>query len=88
MPTVFPCPHCGMQTVVADMFDPPGGRLFSYGPNGVRVWEPLLQYMGHSDLIFQLACSPDGSHLASVGRDGSLKLWPVRLSNDNESGEK
>jgi WD40 repeat protein len=109
------------------MFDPRGGQLFSYGPQGVRVWDvasrelrailaegtavtaavllpegnhlvigdnqggiavwhvatgkPVLQYRGHEDMVFHLACSPDGSLLASVSRDGSLTLWPVRLES-------
>jgi WD40 repeat protein len=108
------------------MFDPPGVRLFSYGPNGVRIWDiasrrqqavlaegtvvcaavllpegnhlaigdnqggmaiwhiatarPVLQYTGHEDLVFHLACAPDGSLLASAGKDGALKLWPIRLT--------
>lgn len=109
-----------------------GQRLFSYGPNGVRIWnvaarqqqaslaegttvcaaallpdgeqlaigdnqggiaiwhvasgKPVQQYTGHDDLVFQLACSPDGALLASAGKDGSLKLWPIRLSDQKANG--
>jgi len=44
--------------------------------------KPVRQYTGHDDLVFQLACSPDGTLLASVGKDGALKVWPIRLSDE------
>jgi len=105
------------------LFDSSGERVFSYGPNGVRVWDvagrrqqatfaqgitvcaivplpdgehlaigdlhggvgiwhaasgrPVQQYTGHRDMVYQLACSPDGKFLASTSKDGALTIWPI-----------
>jgi WD40 repeat protein len=105
------------------LFDSSGQRVFSYGPNGVRVWDiasrrqqatlaqgitvctvvllpdgehlaigdlqggvgiwhaatgrPVQQYTGHQDLVYQLACCPDGKYLASTSKDGALMIWPI-----------
>jgi len=47
---------------------------------GIRIWEAqtgreLGRLSGHRDYTFAVAFSPDGKTLASVGADGSLKLW-------------
>ncbi|TVS19216.1 MAG: hypothetical protein EA424_09135 [Planctomycetaceae bacterium] len=105
------------------LFDSSGQRVFSYGPNGVRVWDiasrrqqatlapgitvcsvvllpdgqhlaigdlhggvgiwhaasgqPIQQYTGHEDIVYQLACSPDGKFLASTSKDGALMVWSI-----------
>jgi WD40 repeat protein len=57
------------------------GRLVSGGSDmTVRLWTVadgrLLQtFTGHSDMIGQVAVAPDGRRIASVSRDGTLRIW-------------
>jgi WD40 repeat protein len=43
----------------------------------VKTWKPLGMLQGHEHLIHAMAFAPDGKTLASVGLDGSLRLWSV-----------
>ncbi len=43
----------------------------------VGTWERLDTLEGHDHLITAMAFAPDGKTLASVGFDGSLRLWSV-----------
>jgi WD40 repeat protein len=49
----------------------------------VRVWDAGLENellslpTGHTDIIWQIAVSPDGETLATVSGDGALKLWDL-----------
>uniref|UniRef100_A0A8V5FLE5 Coronin n=1 Tax=Melopsittacus undulatus TaxID=13146 RepID=A0A8V5FLE5_MELUD len=51
----------------------------------VRIWElstgqEALCLQGHTDQIFSLAWSPDGKKLATVSKDGRLRLYEPRCS--------
>ncbi|NXQ95267.1 CORO7 protein, partial [Sagittarius serpentarius] len=51
----------------------------------VRIWElsagrEALCLRGHTDQIFSLAWSPDGKKLATVSKDGRLRLYEPRCS--------
>ncbi|XP_059682241.1 coronin-7-like isoform X1 [Gavia stellata] len=51
----------------------------------VRIWElsagqEALCLQGHTDQIFSLAWSPDGKQLATVSKDGRLRLYEPRRS--------
>uniref|UniRef100_A0A672TVI1 Coronin n=1 Tax=Strigops habroptila TaxID=2489341 RepID=A0A672TVI1_STRHB len=51
----------------------------------VRIWElstgrEALCLQGHTDQIFSLAWSPDGKKLATVSKDGRLRLYEPRRS--------
>ncbi|NXX05359.1 CORO7 protein, partial [Larus smithsonianus] len=51
----------------------------------VRIWElsagrEALCLRGHTDQIFSLAWSPDGKKLATVSKDGRLRLYEPRRS--------
>jgi WD40 repeat protein len=43
----------------------------------VKTWKSLGTLRGHEHLILAMAFAPDGNTLASVGFDGSLRLWSV-----------
>ncbi len=42
----------------------------------------LLTLKGHTDMVFSVAYSPDGKHLASASRDRTAKVW------DTETGKE
>jgi WD40 repeat protein len=44
-----------------------------------RTQTDLLK--AHTDAVHALAFSPDGKHLASAGRDGSVLLWNLDASS-------
>ncbi|XP_069502950.1 coronin-7 [Ambystoma mexicanum] len=51
----------------------------------VRIWnigtgKQELLLKGHTDQIFSLAWSPDGRHLASVSKDGQVRIYEPRKS--------
>lgn len=43
----------------------------------VNTWKRLDPLKGHQSVIAAMAFAPDGRTLASVGHDGSLRLWSV-----------
>ena len=43
----------------------------------VQTWKPLGPLRGHENVIVAMAFAPDGKTLASVGIDGSLRVWSV-----------
>jgi WD40 repeat protein len=50
----------------------------------VHVWSAstgrdALVYRGHSNLIFKVAWSPDGTHIASASDDGTVQVWQPQL---------
>lgn len=60
----------------------PDSRFLACGTTGheLFIWDmikgvPLAQLEGHTDMIDRLAWSPDGHHLTSVARDGTLQIW-------------
>jgi WD40 repeat protein len=53
------------------------GSVLRWGiGTGVSGLEPLT-LRGHSDWVTDLAVADDASRLASVSRDGTVKVWPV-----------
>jgi len=63
-------------------FNPLTSHLaIGYSDNYIRIIENgvlLKEIDGHSNSIFTLAYSPDGSELLSGGRDAQLKIWDVQ----------
>jgi WD40 repeat protein len=61
-------------------FAPDGAFLLAAGCGFARLYpleaaDAKLALAGHSSAVTGLAFSPDGSHLASVGKDRALKVW-------------
>ena len=44
--------------------------------------QPMFVLRGHSDLVWDVAFSPDGNHLATASFDGTTKLWDVSSGPD------
>ncbi len=65
----------------------PTGTLLAYAEQAtIRLWDlsKSTEYMaldGHT-LVEGIAFSPDGSLLASVGQDGTLRLWEVSAGQE------
>lgn len=52
------------------------------GENWINLWDlntgqSIITLKGHKEMIMGLAFSPDGSYLASCGRDSKVKIWNV-----------
>ena len=67
----------------AVVFSPDGKWIAAAGVDrSVRIWpaeggEVVGAWHGHTQVVTELMYSPDGTELASVGRDG-VRLWPVK----------
>jgi WD40 repeat protein len=40
-------------------------------------WQLIKRFSGHSDLIEDLAFTPDGTKILSASRDGTIRVWPL-----------
>ena len=61
-------------------WSPAGSRIVAGDGQLVRVWDaasgkPLVQYTGHSEDVFAVAWSPDGTLIASSSVDGTVQVW-------------
>jgi len=78
------------DAVLALAYSPDGSLLATSGgnpdaftrDNSIRLWELGTQrvvggMLGHDATVMQIAFSPDGTRLASVSQDGTLRLWAV-----------
>jgi WD40 repeat protein/serine/threonine protein kinase len=67
-----------------------GGGPFSFAkpvPGVVTVWDAadgreVWSRRGHTDAIWAIAFSPDGSRLASASQDQTVKIWDARTGQE------
>jgi WD40 repeat protein len=59
------------------------GKFASAGEDhALKIWqrgekEPLVTYDGHKGTIYSIVFAPDGKTIASGGRDGAVRIWPM-----------
>src|ERR1043166_2576924 len=81
------------QEVYAVVFSLDGQRLASAsgnprsGARDIKIWDlgngqEILTYDGHDDIVKHLAFTPDGTLIASAGREAIIKLWEPATGKD------
>jgi len=62
---------------------PDGGLIASVTNNNLRFWDPisgkLLAELTVDFSIYYITFSSDGQRIASTGRDGTLRIWEIKI---------
>jgi WD40 repeat protein len=48
---------------------------------GILPKSKSLIYRGHTGAVYTLSWSPDGKHVASGGKDGTVQIWDATTGN-------
>jgi WD40 repeat protein/class 3 adenylate cyclase len=74
--------------VMAVALSPDGRHVLTGGSDGVaRLWdlqdgEEILQFMGHTELIYSIAFSPDGKFVLTGSWDKSARVWDATTGEE------
>jgi WD40 repeat protein len=73
----------------------PDGNLLLVGLQGglvqawrVRGFEKVSETQAHTGYLYDMALSSDGKKLATLGRNGSVKLWDVVREDGEKNGDQ
>lgn len=73
------------ERLVDVAYSPDGARIAASGWFNIHVWDALsgkrlYSFAGHEETVRSIAFNRDGSALASVSNDGTMRVWDVRES--------
>ncbi len=76
--------------VYAVVYSPDGATIATAGvgvESGIRLWDTatgaqIRQLTGHGGPIYSVACSPDGTTLATVSADQAVRLWDMSTGRE------
>ncbi len=74
-----PAASTPLEEAAASVGAPEGAAEAPAAAAGV---EPVWVMRGHSDSVFSVAFSPDGKYLATGGYDRIIRIWNLRLRNE------
>ena len=74
-------------------FSADGKRLASTRNRSVKIWDTatgrqIASLLGHGDDVLQVAFSPDGKKLASLGREGTILIWDAERLRGGEPPQR
>jgi WD40 repeat protein len=75
-------PQAGPENLDGFRFNPNGRVLAGTTSAAIRVWDTetgreTFVLRGHGKVVIDVAVSDDGTRLASVGRDGTIRVWDI-----------